>query len=273
MIRSIIVFALCVLILWAPWMDRNDGKDTVNLILAEYGPLPSTCYDGAGNLLQDGVTLRWYPLGRLVHTCADDYVAWIWGDVRRLGGFEKAPEEIRDIQSRALSCQELLPRIENRMSTSSVAVATFEGAATTSVLLAPHEELLPRRSEIERAVAEGPNFAGAFRVVEWSCGPECTELTVVDVRSGEVVSEPLQSSYGFSYAEDKRVLVTNPRQNLPELPETDYEAESIGLSLARVPREYYILTRDELSGEEYLIRECVESAATGYIAVSGDLLE
>jgi hypothetical protein len=64
--------------------------------------------------------------------------------------------------------------------------------------------------------------------------------------------------------------VTNPVKKLPALPENDYEAETTGLSIARLPREYYQLTTDTLSGTQYLVRVCVESSATGYIEVIDD---
>jgi len=42
------------------------------------------------------------------------------------------------------------------------------------------------RSVIGAAVAQGPNFAGAYTVAVWGCGGSCTDFAVVDDRSGRI---------------------------------------------------------------------------------------
>jgi hypothetical protein len=42
------------------------------------------------------------------------------------------------------------------------------------------------RSVIGAAVAQGPNFAGAYTVAVWGCGGSCTDFAVVDNRTGRI---------------------------------------------------------------------------------------
>ena len=81
------------------------------------------------------------------------------------------------------------------------------------------------------------------------------------------------TEYGIAYSLDSTLLVTNPTGNLPELPHSSYEKEGLALALARLPREYHRLTSDKLSGTQYLVRECVENAAIGYLNVEDDRLQ
>jgi hypothetical protein len=74
------------------------------------------------------------------------------------------------------------------------------------------------------------------------------------------------------YGVESPILITNPSNKLPALPDSSYELEGLALSLARVPREYYRLTTDALSGTEYLVLECIENAAINFIEVEDERL-
>ena len=109
-------------------------------------------------------------------------------------------------------------------------------------------------------------------MAEWGCGSTCQQHAVIDVETGLVIGFGLQTEYGVEYSRESSLFVTNPVANLPELPDTSYETEGLALSLARVSREYYRLTTDVLSGTQYLVLQCIENTATGYIEVEDNRL-
>jgi len=273
MIRSLITLLVVGVIVWAPWMDTTPGRATIDQTLEAFGPLPSTCYDVEGSQLQDGVQVRWYPLGRLVHACSGDYIVWFWGSVKEMGGVYKKAEDIQPKVSKPLTCRNILERQEARLATSTdSAVELFEGPYATEVDYSLLPEAEANKTIIAKALNDGPNFAGSFAVTSWECGANCQQHAIVDTKNGQVVAYGLPTEFGVTFTLDGTVLITNPVENLPELPDTNYEAENVALSIARLPREYYRLTSDVLSGTQYLVKLCVESAATGYIAVEDDRL-
>ena len=46
------------------------------------------------------------------------------------------------------------------------------------------------RKRIREAAGKGPNFAGHYSVVGWSCGMICINLTVVNVKTGRIHDTP-----------------------------------------------------------------------------------
>jgi len=274
MFRILAILALLVLPLWAPWMDSKGVENTTNIILEAFGPLASSCYDSEGELLHDGVEVSWYPFGRHVHTCSGDFVVWMWGAVREQGGVYKRSDELQSVQSKALTCESVLERQEFRYATSSDStVVVYEGEVATE----PNFSIFNEAQEYERiitaALKKGPTFAGRFAVAEWGCGSTCQQHAVIDAETGLVVAYGTKTEYGIEYSLESTLLVTNPVAKLPELPNSVYETEGLALSLARVPREYYRLTTDALSGTQYLVLQCVENAATGYIEVEDEHLK
>jgi hypothetical protein len=273
MIRFAVIVLVLVIPLWAPWMDSGGADALSQQVFDAFGPVPSACYDSDGALLQDGLDVRWYPFGRMVHTCSGDYVVWMWGAVREQGGVYKRSEEIRPVQSRALSCKEVLELGDVRRGTSTDSkIVYYEGEPAAELDLSIFPEAEAHQSVIRAALRKGPNFAGSFSVAEWGCGASCQGHAVTDVETGLVVAYGLQTEYGITFALDSTLMVTNPIETLPELPQTRYETESLALAIARVPREYYLLTTDALSGTQYMVRECVESAFAGYIEMEDDRL-
>jgi hypothetical protein len=271
MIRIILLLAIVGIPLWSPWMDTGGTEQVSDVVFAAFGPMPAACFDPGGVLLQEGIEVRWYPFGRLVSTCGRDFVVWTWGGVKELGGVSKKAEEIQATRTRALTCTEVIARQEARRASSTdskLSIFTGERATTPDFSIFPEAQNF--RSDITKALQGGATFAGKFAVAEWSCGANCAGHAVVDVGSGLVVAYGIPTEYGIEYSLDSAVLVTNPVKNLPQLPQDNYEAETIGLSIARLPREYYQLTTDALSGTQYLVRQCVESSANGYIEVIDD---
>lgn len=273
MIRFSILALLCTLFLWVPWMDRKTGEELAQTILAAYGDMPASCFDSEGTLLQEGVSVRWYPMGRMVHTCEGDYVVWFWGNVKELGGVTKKAADIQATRSKPLSCDEVLKRQEARRATSTDdELVAYTGAPAQTLDFSIFPEAATHRSVLEAALGGGVDFAGRFAMAEWSCGPSCKNFAAVDVETGQVVAFGPPTEYGIEWSPDSTLLVTNPLSLLPSLPDNAYETESMALSLARLERRYYRLTYDVLSGTRYLVLQCVESAATGYIEVENDTI-
>jgi hypothetical protein len=271
MIRLLILLAIVGIPLWAPWMDTGGTAKISDQVFSAFGPVPSACFDPSGNLLQEGIEVRWYPFGRLVSTCGGDFVVWTWGGVKELGGLSKRATEIQAVQTKSLSCAEVVKRQEARRASSTdsrLLVYTGERAVRPDFSIFPEARAFQR--DITQALQGGATFAGRFAVASRTCGTNCETHTVIDIGSGLVVSHGIVTEYGVEYSLDSSLFVTNPVKKLPALPENDYEAETTGLSIARLPREYYQLTTDALSGTQYLVRVCVESSATGYIEVIDD---
>jgi hypothetical protein len=271
MLRLVFLLVAVGIPLWSPWMDSGGTARISDLMFAAFGPVPSACYDVNGTLLQEGLEVRWYPFGRLVSTCGKDYVVWTWGGVTELGGVSKKAADIQQVQTRALTCAEVIKRQEARRASSTdskLSIYTGERATVTDFSIFPEAKAF--KHDITKALEQGATFAGRFAVATLSCGNNCESHAVIDVGSGLVVAYGIPTEYGVEYTLDSALFVTNPVKNLPPLPGNNYEAETAGLSIARLPREYYQLTTDALSGTQYLVRQCVESSATGYIEVADD---
>jgi len=274
MIRTLVAVISITLILWAPWMDSDASGSLAEQVFAAFGPMPAACYDSEENLLQEGIEVRWYPLGRMVHTCTGDYIIWFWGAVKESGGVYKRADEIQPVRSRPLTCNEIIERQEGRRATSTDnTVVLYAGTTATTVGYAMFPEAEQYNRTLTDALKNGPNFAGKFVVAEWSCGTNCQNHAVLDVETGQVLGLGPQTEYGTLYAVDSTLLITNPVSALPDIPESRYETEGLALNIARLPREYYRLTTDALSGTQYLVRECIESSATGYIEIEDDRLD
>ena len=273
MIRALVLILGVMVIVWAPWMDTGGVERLTSQVFEAFGPVPSACFNGDGQLLQEGVLVQWYPMGRLVHTCGGSYVVWMWGAVKEVGGVYKRATDIRAVQGRALTCAEVLSRQEARRATSTDSELVFyDGPYATE----PDHSLFPESREysnrIRTALRAGPVFSGRFAVAEWDCGHSCRNHAVIDAETGLVIAFGPITEYGIEYSLDSTLLVTNPVSNLPPLPETRFETETFALGIARVPREYFRLTTDRRSNTQYLVRLCVESSSAGYIEIEDDRL-
>jgi hypothetical protein len=158
------LLALVVLLpLWAPWLDTQGVEKISKQVFDAFGPVASSCYDSEGKLLQDGVDVSWYPMGRLVHTCSGDYIVWMWGAVKEQGGVYKRTQELQTVQSKALTCTEVLERQEERFASSTDSkLVMYEGAIATTIDFSIFKEAEEHRRIIVEALKRGPNFAGRF---------------------------------------------------------------------------------------------------------------
>lgn len=70
------------------------------------------------------------------------------------------------------------------------------------------------RSNLRRAQATGPNFAGRFTLVQWNCGLRCTQVVLLDTSTGKPVGD-LRASTGVRFRLDSELLVANPAESIP----------------------------------------------------------
>jgi hypothetical protein len=271
MIRTLIVLSIAGALVWAPWMQQDDA---VRVATTLFGPFAATCYNSEGAALFTGVSVRWYPFGRMVHTCAADYAVYFWGGAEELGGVYKSRYDIDgEVRGEQLSCATATHMSTSQESTSPTHITDVysgEIASTTDTSLFPSAR--EHINAYTTALSGGATFAGSFAVAEWECGAQCTRFGVIDVRTGLVVAHDMEARYGLAYSAASDVLIVNPVAALPPIPEDEAEARRLALIVANTPREYYRMTHDTLSDTNYLVRVCIESAVVDYVHVADNTL-
>jgi hypothetical protein len=65
---------------------------------------------------------------------------------------------------------------------------TFSGIAAKPKLTSKRARLF--RTVIRTPAAEGPNFAGHYRIATWGCGAGCVQFAIVDLQTGDVYFPP-----------------------------------------------------------------------------------
>ena len=106
------------------------------------------------------------------------------------------------------------------------------------------------RTAILSGVSEGVNFAGHYTVVTWGCGTSCQNSAIVDVETGNIVVYGIVSTYGVLFQPDSRLLVVNPKINVPEALLGDmkeYPGEHFPLGSVPSVSNYYLLENNELT--------------------------
>jgi hypothetical protein len=73
------------------------------------------------------------------------------------------------------------------------------------------------RTQLRRQAAEGPNFAGHYKIAIWGCGSSCAAFAIVDSQSGHVYFPPELpyvtwtgyegTNFGLQYRIDSKLLV------------------------------------------------------------------
>jgi|HubBroStandDraft_6_1064221.scaffolds.fasta_scaffold18954_3 hypothetical protein len=63
------------------------------------------------------------------------------------------------------------------------------------------------RTVLRQELAQGPNFAGHYRVAVWGCGSSCAMFAVIDTDTGRVIAPPgLSHTSGVYFGVDNRKL-------------------------------------------------------------------
>jgi hypothetical protein len=271
MIRTLIILSIAGALVWAPWMQQDDA---VRVATTLFGPFAATCYDSEGTALFTGVSVRWYPFGRMVHTCAADYAVYFWGGAEELGGVYKSRYDIDgDVRGEQLSCAVTTQMTVSQESASYGHITEpYSGDIANTVDTSLFPSAREHISAYTTALSGGATFAGSFAVVEWECGAQCSRFGVIDVRTGLVVTHDMEVRYGLEYSIESDVLIVDPVATLPPIPEDETEARRLALIIANTPREYYRMTHDALSDTNYLVRVCIESAVVDYVYMADNTI-
>lgn len=79
----------------------------------------------------------------------------------------------------------------------------------------------PGAREFRTVLREGadgpPNFAGAYRVVEWGCGSPCHTFAIVTTATGQVYMPDIAALSGIAFRPRSRLLVVEPPEDVIEL--------------------------------------------------------
>lgn len=60
---------------------------------------------------------------------------------------------------------------------------------------------------IAEDVRKGPNFAGAYRLVEVGCGIACQNIAAIDLRNGQIIWAPIAPTAGVLFQADSRLII------------------------------------------------------------------
>lgn len=88
----------------------------------------------------------------------------------------------------------------------------FSGDATARTALGPRARQL-----IRQEAAKGPNFAGAYRLVELGCGTGCQAIFVISLATGRVFQLREGATYGVDMRVGSRLIVisADPVNKIP----------------------------------------------------------
>lgn len=97
-------------------------------------------------------------------------------------------------------------------------VPRFEDYATTDIFRGPAAPVRIEsarygrmfRTRLRAGARSGPNFAGAFTVVQWGCGSSCQIVSIVDARTGLLSEQTLRTTNGVQYRVNSRLVVADP---------------------------------------------------------------
>lgn len=148
------------------------------------------------------------------------------------------------IFSDATSCERVLEKWEEANPAWAEARALYTGAIAAVDYNSNLSQAANFKTEIDEAVAAGPNFAGKYAVAQWSCGAGCQGHAVVNVESGKIIALGPQTEAGLGIAPESPIMITNPQENFPSISEMQKADLKTLTALANIPREYYVLVGD-----------------------------
>jgi hypothetical protein len=92
----------------------------------------------------------------------------------------------------------------------------FKGKPAT-VDLSSNFQACDYRTELRRQAAEGPDFAGHYKIAIWGCGTSCAQFGIVDSQTGRVYFPPELTyvtwtgyegtNFGLQYRIDSKLLI------------------------------------------------------------------
>lgn len=125
------------------------------------------------------------------------------------------------------------------------------------------------RTAINEQVAEGPNFAGHYRVVSWGCGTECLGYAVVDVVDGNIVEYvpymEFQASTGLDYTIDDSLLVFNPKSKKSVTDTSQVFEDAVRSDFEAHKARIYYQLEETFEGKMRLRNICTENILDGTV--------
>lgn len=90
-----------------------------------------------------------------------------------------------------------------------------EKTRITAIDLKKHPEARTYRTRLTDGVKGGVNFAGHYIIIGWGCGTGCTNGSVIDARTGNVIWPVqfynLDATYGSGYSDEQIEFRKNSR--------------------------------------------------------------
>lgn len=71
-------------------------------------------------------------------------------------------------------------------------------------------------TKLNEGYKAGPNFALKYTIISWGCGTSCQSSAILDTETGDIVTFGIISAYGLSYSPESKLLIVNPKENIPE---------------------------------------------------------
>lgn len=80
----------------------------------------------------------------------------------------------------------------------------------TKVDLKSHPDARRYRTRLRQGAAQGPNFAGHYRVVLWGCGTACHVYAIIDLLTGKVFMFRDAATSGLMFRQNSKMLIIDP---------------------------------------------------------------
>jgi hypothetical protein len=253
--------------IWSPFMDQ---KNVIEKAGNAFGPFISPCFDEDHTPVFTGVSVRWYPFGRMVHTCHADFVVFFWGAVSELGGVYKARFEIDGEKKKttSLTCDFVSGEYLKKNDTSFLLKERKKEEGNIEIKTHLFPDAQNFISLYRDALKSEKHFAHSFSVIEWECGIECKKFGIIDTITGDVIAHDISFEYGLSYSKESPLIVVNGKETMPSLFEDEKKMLEQIFSFSLVPRIYYALTFDSLSDSFYLVKICTEASTVGLVEIT-----
>jgi hypothetical protein len=97
------------------------------------------------------------------------------------------------------------------------AVTNIFNGKPAAVDLSSNPQARHYRTELRRQAAQGPDFAGHYKIAIWGCGSECEAFAIVDMQNGHVYFPPNLpyvtwtgldgTNFGLQYRIDSSLLI------------------------------------------------------------------
>jgi hypothetical protein len=88
-------------------------------------------------------------------------------------------------------------------------VAPYAFNKASSLILEKGTDNWNFRTRYRKAFEATANFAGKYKVVQWGCGTQCQQNSLINLATGEIING-FTSSYGVGYKLNSTLFIVNP---------------------------------------------------------------